>query len=135
MVEAGKSWGLRNIKLTFSRKLLYFAGILAVAETYQVPAEEKSSKLHELLEYPPIERVRIICGDSANTALGYYDYFLGELGKEDVRSELECDRDQAKESAAFRRLKDKSKYFSYALEDTLNAVYEIKHQIHHALLF
>ena len=135
VVEAGKSWGLRNIKLTFSRELLYFAGILAVAETHGVPAENKASKLYELLQYPPLERVRIVCGDSANTALGHYDYFLGELGKEEVRSELECDRDQAKELAAFRRLKDKSKDFSYALEDTLNAVYEKKHPIHHALLF
>jgi len=136
VVEAGKSWGLRNIKLSFSRKLLYFAGILAVAETHGVPAENKASKLYVLLEYPPIERVRVVCGDYANNALSHYDYFLGELCTEEVRRELECDRDQAKEkSIAFRSLKDKSKDFSYALEDTLNAVYEKKHPIHHALLF
>ena len=57
-----KPWGTRNIKLVFSRKLLYFSGVLIVAETAQRSYDEKMRLLKLLLGKPAIERVMHICG-------------------------------------------------------------------------
>ncbi|WP_162047941.1 nucleotidyltransferase domain-containing protein [Vibrio taketomensis] len=45
--EDGKSWGVRKIKLRFSRKLLYFSGLIAVASTCSLSRKEKIERTLE----------------------------------------------------------------------------------------
>lgn len=42
-VQAGKPWGIRNIKLVFSRKLLYFSGLLVCAQMAQKNSRDETS--------------------------------------------------------------------------------------------
>ena len=77
--EVGKPWGIRNIKLVFSRKLLYFSGILVVAESYQRTHKEKLDRASRLFSMTPIDRIRSICGADCESVLRYYDRFLTAL--------------------------------------------------------
>src|SRR5882724_1398136 len=87
--EGGKSWGDRNIKLQFSRKLLYFSGILVVAETWQHQWQTKREILEKNLRITPIDRVKTICGNQAELALSMYDSFLNKMSQDGVRTILE----------------------------------------------
>lgn len=49
--EARKDWGTRNIKLVYSRKMLYISGIVCVAET--ADQEDKISVVENLIKEPP----------------------------------------------------------------------------------
>lgn len=60
--EANKPWGIRNIKLIFSRKLIYFSGVLIAAEMYQRSAQQKKKIVKELISLSPVERLRKACG-------------------------------------------------------------------------
>ncbi|WP_454020425.1 DUF294 nucleotidyltransferase-like domain-containing protein [Azospirillum sp. Marseille-Q6669] len=132
--ESTKEWGTRNIKLVFSRKLLYFSGVLAIAETYRKTAEDKRDTLEALFEMPVIERVRHICGDRAEQALALYDDFLGDFSKAEVREE--CDKvteGQRNNSQLYRRLKNKGHEFSGRLMNVLKNNYDDGHPIFRSL--
>lgn len=77
--EGGKPWGDRNIKLMYSRKLLYFSGILAVAETIEHTGLEKREILKKYLRKTPLDRVLDICGHRAEKALAMYDEFTYQM--------------------------------------------------------
>ncbi len=79
--EHGKPWGDRNIKLQFSRKLLYFSGILVVAETAQQNWQAKREILKTYLRLTPLERLKRICGIQAEKALDIYDDFHRDNGR------------------------------------------------------
>jgi hypothetical protein len=134
-IEGGKPWGIRNIKLVFSRKLLYYSGVLAVAETYRRTWREKRKRLSHLLSLSPVERILEICGDRAIHSLHLYDEFLQEMGRSEVRSACEkiteADRD---ESELFRYLKNKGHEFTGRLISLLNATYDSGHPIHRSLI-
>ena len=133
--EAGKSWGLRNIKLTFSRKILYFAGVLAVAETYEKKREAKIEILKNLLELSPIERIEKICKANEN-ALYLYDEFLSKISDDRTRKTLEkVQREERKDCTEYVELKNKSKEFSKELQNILEKTFDKDHPIHNALLF
>ena len=133
--EAGKSWGLRNIKLTFSRKILYFAGVLVVAKTYKKKREDKIKTLQELLELSPIERIEKICKSNEN-ALYLYDEFLSKISDDRTRKTLEkVQREERKDCTEYVELKNKSKEFSKELQNILEKTFDKDHPIHNALLF
>lgn len=133
--EAGKSWGLRNIKLTFSRKILYFAGVLVVAKTYKKKREDKIKTLQELLELSPIERIEKICKANEN-ALCLYDEFLSKISDDSIRDILEkVQREERKDCTEYVELKNKSKEFSKELQNILEKTFDKNHPIHNALLF
>ena len=133
--EAGKSWGLRNIKLTFSRKILYFAGVLVVAKTYKKKREDKIKTLQELLELSPIERIEKICKSNEN-ALYLYDEFLSKISDDRTRKTLEkVQREERKNCMEYVELKNKSKEFSKELQNILEKTFDKDHPIHNALLF
>ncbi len=133
--ELGKAWGVRNIKLVFSRKLLYFSGILIAAETWQHTYSTKCEKLHFLLGLTPIERVKIVCGDRATSAIAAYGEFLKKLADPSIRRILEKEPFlREKQSQEFRLFKNEGHHFSWLLAKLLSDTYDDSHPIHNALI-
>ena len=133
--EAGKDWGDRYVKLIFPRKLIYFGGILAIAETQNLTAEQKRETLRKLFDMPPIERIHHICGDSAIPTLKIYDRFLSIFASSSTRDTLkalhQCDR---KDCAVFCDLKALGQDFTSAFRTMLEKKYDAEHPIFSALL-
>ena len=136
--EVGKAWGVRNIKLTFSRKLLYFGGVLTVAETAQKTRETKISETLELLDMSPLERINYLSVSGSEKVFKSYDYFLKRLSDSTIRDELEkakVEQSPMENPEIFREMKNESKHFSWALSSVLKNTYDNTHPIHHALIF
>jgi predicted nucleotidyltransferase len=136
--EKGKSWGVRNIKLTFSRKILYFGGIITVAETAQKTREIKVQETLRLLEMSPLERIEYIGNYRVDKVFKHYDYFLEKMSDETIRQELDKAKIENKSEenpSIFREMKNESKHFSLALSSLLEQTYDATHPIHHALIF
>lgn len=132
----GKPWGDRNIKLLFSRKLMYFAGILAIAETAQQTAKAKRDTLFKLLRTPPIERIRNICGEASRPVLDRYGVFLERLSTDEYRDLLVSTVEKReKHSDKFRDFKNEGHNFSLQLSLLMSQTYDVSHPIHHALVF
>lgn len=135
-IENNKSWGDRNIKLLFSRKLLYFSGLLVIAETTQHYYEHKRKVLKEYLRMPPIERVENICGIRSDIVINMYDEFLKNLSDPSVRKLLnKTPYSRDRHSPEFRLLKNKGHHFSWELSKLLTETYDSSHPIHLALKF
>lgn len=132
--EAGKAWGIRNIKLIFSRKLLYFSGIIVAAETWQHTHKTKVAKAKSLLALSPVRRIQSVCGASANLALEAYDDFLLKLGDPVVREMLESVNIRGKQPEDFRVFKNEGHHFSWLLAKLLKDKYDTSHPIHNALI-
>jgi predicted nucleotidyltransferase len=134
--EHGKPWGDRNIKLQFSRKLLYFSGILVVAETVQQNWQTKREILKTFLRLTPIERLKRICGPQAEKALEIYDDFLKQMSSSEVRDMLTATtEDRNKQSPEFKTFKNKGHQFTSELSRLLSATYDVSHPIHMAIRF
>lgn len=134
--EEGKPWGDRNIKLMFSRKLLYFSGILAVAETAQHTFEAKREILKKYLRKTPIERINDICGVRATKALTMYDEFIRQMALPDTREMLKATKvDRNNHTPQFRNLKNMGHHFSWELSRLLSETYDSTHPIHLAIKF
>lgn len=135
-VETGKAWGDRNIKLMFSRKLIYFSGILVIAETVQNNAVTKRNILNKYLRMSPVARLVNICGARAHKALAMYDEFTGHMASPTVRSMLKATTiDRKSHSPEFRALKNTAHHFSWELSRLLAETYDKSHPIHHAIKF
>lgn len=135
--EQAKPWGTRNIKLLFSRKLIYFGGVLVVAESIQRDADAKKEKAIELLALTPLNRITQVCGPSTEKAFAMYDFFLGQISSSSIRKKLDLAKpdDRKTQSGIFRVLKNEGHHFSWELARLLHTTYDISHPIHHALIF
>ena len=134
--EADKPWGLRNLKLVFSRKLLYAGGLFAVAETRDGPATAKVARLEELLALPPLERLGAICGARAvEPVLDRYDYFLARLAEPGVRRHLERLTRRERGDPVFRDLKDAGYAFTRDLQHLFQTTFDRDHPIRRAIVF
>src|SRR6266404_3667606 len=111
-----KPWGIRNIKLIFSRKLLYGSGLFSVAMTADRTRSHKISELEMLFNMPVIDRIVEICGASdAQNVLRSYDHFLSKLEDEGIRAHLKrLDRD-GRSDPIFRELKNEGHHFTREL--------------------
>lgn len=135
-VEQQKPWGIRNLKLMYSRKLLYFGGVLAVAESAQRAYEVKMKWIIDLLQLTPLERIRTLFGTQAHECLAYYDRFLESIGDVDFRKSLvNVTIDRGTHTSDFRALKDEAQHFAWALQRLLESRYVSGHPIHRALIF
>jgi len=136
-----KDWGVRNIKLKFSRKLLYVSGIIAAAETVDGSQDDKIKKVTQLLELCPVERIQFIgtprSPEITNELISHYCYFVEEISKPEIRTALNSirDRKERNDNPEYVRLRDRGKQFSIALATWLKAVYADDHKIHSAMLF
>ena len=134
--EDKKPWGIRNIKLVFSRKLIYFSGLLICAETAQRSALEKREICKNLMKLTPIDRLLKVLGSEALEPLGYYDRFLGSMANHQIREALEKgDREVVRKSDIFRSLKNDGHHFSMSLRSAFNRHYDSSHPIHRAIMF
>lgn len=144
-----KDWGLRSIKLKFSRKLLYFAAIIAIAETASQPVRAaRIEQMLALLELPALERIHAIASaeSAEQTCAGLvaktreifaiYECFLRQIGEPANRRELANLREQYREDCdLYMDLRQSSKTFTRCLFDWLRVKYAEEHPIHEALLF
>jgi hypothetical protein len=119
----------------FSRKLLYFSGILIAAESAQLTYKDKIERSLWLLSLTPIQRVRAICGVRADTALQIYCEFLKSLSDQKVRKFCEkITVDRKTHTDEFRAIKNRGHHFTWALANLLKDTYGTGHAIHTALL-
>ena len=134
--ELSKSWGDRNIKLMFSRKLMFFSGLLVVAQTAQSTASQKKAALKHFFNRAPIDRVREICGARSDAALRLYSEFIGCIGDEEQRRVLnKTNMNRETHSEEFRTQKNKGHHFTWALSKLLTDTFDEAHPIHLALKF
>ncbi|CAI2431109.1 Nucleotidyltransferase domain [Serratia fonticola] len=146
--QDGKSWGLRNIKLRFSRKLLYYAGVLTIAAVNDFSS--RSSRIDEiakLLDIPVLKRIHHITsiynkkeGEekiSVDEIFKYYDYFLKIISDEEKRKSLENikKKEERLDSPIYMELSRDSNEFTVELHSLLNKLYDTKHPIHMSLVF
>ena len=134
--EADKPWGLRNLKLVFSRKLLYASGLFSIAETRDGPATAKIERLEERLALPPLERVAAICGRAAaDPVLARYDHFLDRLARPGIRRHLERLTWRERDDPVFRDLKDAGYAFTRDLQVLFEDTFAADHPIRRAIVF
>lgn len=135
-VEDDKPWGDRNIKLLFSRKLLYFSGIITIAETVQHNFEVKRELLDLYLKSTPIERIKKICGAQCHKAIKMYDGFLDDMAKNEIREMLaSTTAERNGQPTEFRTFKNRGHHFTWELSRLLNDTYDPSHPIHNAIKF
>jgi hypothetical protein len=133
--EKGKDWGIRNVKLVFSRRLLYFGGILIAAETAHHTASEKREIFSQLADLSPLQRLVHVCGPACERALHEYDDFLEKMMDHSFRSSLlGITKEQKTQTEPFRRLKNKGHHFGLHLLSALQSTYSASHPIHRSLI-
>jgi len=142
VTENNKSWGLRNVKLRFSRKLLYFGGVISIAETAFSAQTEKNELIANILDKTVLERVQDIGTQNPHTPeiLEIYQDFLQTIECPKNRETLEgVTKDSRAECDLFLSMREKSKRFSKVLDDWLKIQYpdndSTPHPIHNALIF
>jgi predicted nucleotidyltransferase len=125
-----RGWGIRNVKLRFSRKVLFVAGLVtalsgelfASPELREVESDDAYfAALAELIrqqtDVPPLEllaRIVLEAGDDdvADAIFSSYDEFLGVLANRDARKALEAVQfDNALDEPAYAGLRTASQRF------------------------
>ncbi|SEA52332.1 nucleotidyltransferase domain-containing protein [Marinobacterium iners] len=136
--ESKKSWGLRNIKLRFSRKLLYFSGIIVAAELKGLEREDKIQRALELFDQTGLQRLQGLGEElnATNEILKTYESFMAHLSQPVVRAALDkVQKEQRMQCPEYKALRTVSHEFSCALHEWLKEKYGVGHPIHHALVF
>ncbi|HMK79993.1 MAG TPA: nucleotidyltransferase domain-containing protein [Xanthobacteraceae bacterium] len=134
--ETPKPWGIRNIKLVFSRKLLYASGLFSVAMTVDRTREAKIATLEQLFDLPVIERMNQVCGKGAmEGVLGSYNHFLERLEDADVRNRLKVLQKDKRSDPLFRELKNEGHHFTRELLKLFERTFDSTHPIRRAVIF
>ncbi len=123
-----KGWGIRNIKLRFSRKLLFVAGLLTcfsaeLSSTRDLDSADTTDRFLTLLAdfvsdqtaVPPLEKlasVLLAYPDLGTKIVTAYDHFLAALEKDETRNELDVlDFNAAESNESFNTLRRESHEF------------------------
>ena len=134
--EADKPWGLRNLKLVFSRKLLYASGLFALGAARGGDAATKVDRLEALLGLTPLDRMAEICGSGAvGPIMDGYDHFLDRLARPGVRRHLERLTRRDRDDPVFRDLKDAGHDFTRNLAALFEPTFDHDHPIRRAIVF
>lgn len=135
--EIMKPWGIRNIKLVFSRKLLYASGLFSVAATADRIRDRKISFLEDLFDLPVLDRMEAICGKpQMKNIMKSYNYFLEEMEKIEVRNHLKTlDRESGTKDIVFRNLKNEGHHFTRELLKLFENTFDSTHPIRRAVVF
>ncbi|HYW16344.1 MAG TPA: hypothetical protein VE891_09345, partial [Allosphingosinicella sp.] len=134
--EEGKDWGLRNIKLMYSRKLMYASGLFGVAMTADRSQNRKIVFLDEYFELPVIERIASVAGEvESRRVMELYDQFLDKLEQESVRNHLKELSPSQRSDELFRELKNEGHRFTRELLNLFEKTFHSTHLIHRAVVF
>lgn len=132
--DMSKPRAIRNIKLRFSRMLLYFAGIAAVSETGDMSGVEKRAKLNALFSMPALARIQDVFGDEAAPLTALYAEFLASIDDSDIRQVLELSGDEGIDTSEYESLVTKARDFKDALLTILLKDLKTSHEVVRALL-
>ena len=130
-----KPWAIRNIKLIFSRKLLYASGLFSVATTADRTRSQKIEGLERLFNLTVIDRMRSICGVAAEPMLESYNHFLGKLEDKSVRDHLNSLQKEQRDDVVFRELKNEGHHFTRELLKLFENTFDSTHPIRRAIIF
>ena len=135
-LENPKPWAIRNIKLVFSRKLLYASGLFSIAMTADRSRDDKLSILEDLFDIPVVDRMISICGmPNMEPVLNSYNNFLGNLEDPDCRGHLMMLDSQNRQDPVFRRIKNEGHQFTRELLKLFENTFEATHPIRRAVVF
>lgn len=135
-VENSKPWALRNIKLVFSRKLMYASGLFAVALTVDRQKDEKVALLESLFSCPVLDRMERICGRPGTEKLfEHYGYFIESIGDPSIREKLNDVKRDDHDDSTFRALKNEGHHFTRELLLLFERTFHKTHPIHRSVLF
>jgi hypothetical protein len=133
--EGEKPWGIRNIKLVFSRKLLYLSGLFSVAMTADLARDRKIETLERLFDMPVIDRMIEICGRAKMEAvLASYDHFLDRMEDASVRQKLKELKTSERNDLLFRELKNEGHHFTRELLKLFESTFDSTHPIRRAVM-
>lgn len=136
-----KGWGIRNIKLRFSRKLLFVAGLLTCFSPTILPSDGRLESVANVDQFlalladliaeqttiAPLDklaRVLLDYPDLAKKIMSSYDRFLAAIDDEHTRKELEdLDFSAAGGSTVYNQLRGESHNF----RDGINELFFDKH--------
>ena len=133
-----QEWGLRQVKLRFSRKILYFSGIVAVAETADLAQRQTLEKIGEWFDCQGLEKIYRASPELSQTrqVLQLYECFLEQISNPDTRQALEqLQKEERDRCRPYCELREKGNELSDVLAEWLRVQYPDEHQIHQALLF
>jgi predicted nucleotidyltransferase len=130
--DGKKAKGIRLVKLRFSRMLLTFGGIIAIAETFDLEPKQKLQRLEEIFAMDVLTSVESIMGGLAENAITLYDEFLEALDNNATRENLSIIEFEG--TVEFVELRKKGREFKDQLLAALTAKYATTHPIHKALL-
>ena len=131
-----KPWAIRNIKLVFSRKLLYASGLFSIAMTVDRTRVEKIRILEDLFSVPVMERMTSICGrTNMEIVVESYNRFLEKLEDARVREHLEKLKKSERENLLFREIKNEGHRFTRELLKLFENTFDTTHPIRRAVVF
>lgn len=131
-----KPWAIRNIKLIFSRKLLYASGLFSVATTAERTRQQKIDELERLFDLTVIDRMEAICGAAARPMLLSYNHFLSKLEDTSMRDHLKSlKKEHRQDDTIFRELKNEGHHFTRELLKLFESTFDSTHPIRRAIIF
>lgn len=131
-----KPWAIRNVKLVFSRKLLYASGLFSVALTADMSIERKVERLEELFDLRPLDRVVHICGTATTREmLRCYDVFLDSISDDAKRRHLESLERDKRDDQLFRKIKNEGHQFTLELLKLFETTFHSTHPIRRAIIY
>jgi hypothetical protein len=134
--EDTKPWGIRNIKLIFSRKLMYASGLFSVGLTADKSEHAKHETLSSLFDLPALERIVEICGNgNAARIKKSYNYFLEYMELAENRSQLKSVAQGDHDDPIFREIKNEGHNFTRQLLSAFESVFHSTHPIRRAVIF
>ncbi len=135
--ESEKPRGIRNIKLIFSRKLLYASGLFSVAETADRARDRKIERLEELFALPVLSRMERICGAERLAGVkSSYEYFMSHMERPEVREQLRVPQpEHRRDDKLFRDLKNEGHHFTRELLKLFELTFDSTHPIRRAVVF
>ncbi|MDY3306401.1 nucleotidyltransferase domain-containing protein [Psychrobacter sanguinis] len=111
-----KDWGVRSIKLKFSRKIIYLSGLLSITIFESTNSKEKNiDDLEKILSFSPLERTfKLLKSEDAILLKIFeeYNYFLEIISNDQKRTALdEINRGSREESELYLEINRKGESF------------------------